>query len=102
MAWERWINSSTLIGRANLARALLLEGKATFPAPGLAASLHDAGATDPDSAVELLTTLLLAVTPPEEARRELVAVASQAQGDENRRTAQLVHAITLLPEFQLN
>ena len=72
-----WINSSTLIGRANLVRGLVIDGQADFT-NGLGSVLREAGAQDAASSVETLATLLLAVDPPDSVKRELIRVAPAA------------------------
>ena len=97
-----WINSSTLLGRANFVRRLLLAGETKF-AGGLASVADAAGATSPPQTVDWLLELLVAVPVPAGARDALVALAADPNGpsDRGRRIVELVHAIATLPEFHL-
>lgn len=101
-----WINSATLLGRANLVRQTLLAGETSFEAAGgsLSAAAERAGAKEPTEIVNWLCDLLLAVSPPAQAREVLVRLAGGADGgpaDHHARIAQTIHAISILPEFQL-
>ena len=88
--WEGgryWINRATLIGRSNLAAALLApsgayEGKLD---PAVVARKH--GYTGAKSAGEFLASLFLQAAPP--------------RGGPADRTRDLAHAIVTQPEFQL-
>ena len=98
-----WINSATLLGRANFVRRLLLAGETRFPPGGLAAQLESAGATTAEKTVDWLTELLVAVPVPPGARTALIELASAPHGpaERERRLRELVHAIATLPEFHL-
>ncbi len=65
-----WINSATLLGRANLVGQTLQAGETSFDKAGgsLAAVADRAGAATPEQTVDWLRDLLLAVAPPEETR----------------------------------
>jgi uncharacterized protein (DUF1800 family) len=93
-----WLNSSTLLGRANLVRRLVDDSKDRFAGGGLA-ELVEKHANKPEAAVDWLAELLLAKPIGEEARRMLVDVAKQAKGDARYRN--LVHALGTTAEFQL-
>ena len=80
---RHWIDSSTLLGRANLVRRLV-SGPQARPLEALLAGKL------PADAVDMLTELLLAVPPPAEVRAQLP-----------RPIPQLVAALGALPEFQL-
>ena len=98
-----WINSSTLLGRANFVRRLLLAGETTYPPGGLTAVLDAAGATTPEKSVDYLTELLVAVPLPKDARATLIefAAAPHNRAERERLLRELVHAIATQPEFQL-
>ena len=96
-----WINSSTLIGRANLVHGLLHEGKTRF-AKGSLTELVESHAIDgPDETVDWLCQLLLAVPPPNGTRDRLVQLLASPGGDQEQRIANVIHAMGTLPEFQL-
>jgi uncharacterized protein (DUF1800 family) len=93
-----WINSSTLIGRANLVRRLVADSQDRF-AGGSLAALVEKHAGSPDEAVDWLAGVLLAAPLMESSRQTLVDIARQ--GDKPQAYANLVTAIGTLPEFQL-
>lgn len=95
-----WINSSTLLGRANLARAFGLGGQVKFNAGSLAATAAKHGVTKPADAVNWMLDLIVPLDPPADVRDQLVAIAS-GPGDENQRLGKTLQAIGTLPEFNL-
>ena len=107
--WEggrTWINSATILGRANLVRQTLLADETNFDSAGgsLDAAAKRAGATEPKQVVDWLCELLLAVAPPADAREVLVRMAAGGDGaraDANARIRQTIQAMSVLPEFQL-
>ena len=97
-----WINSSTLLGRANLVRELVRSGESRFAADaGLSDVADRAGVETPDQVVDWLLELLVAVPVPQPAREPLVVLASERSSDRNQQVARVVQAIGALPEFQL-
>ena len=98
-----WINSSTLLGRANFVRRVLLARETSFEAGGLAPQIESAGATTPEKTLDWLLELLVAAPVPAEARAPLVklAAAPAAPSDRERRLRELLHAVCTLPEFHL-
>ena len=101
-----WINSSTLLGRANLVRQLLLASETRFGKASdadLAATADGAGATTPAKTVDWLMELFVSVPVAPGAREAIVQFAGDPDGpaDRSRRIAEVIHAITALPEFQL-
>lgn len=97
-----WINSSTLVGRANLVWAIASgDGrmKARFAPEKLAAL---AGADQPAAKAGRLVDLLLACPLPDAVQVQLVAIASDSNGGQRQRLARLIHAIGTLPEYQLD
>ncbi|MEX2188311.1 MAG: DUF1800 domain-containing protein [Pirellulales bacterium] len=93
-----WLNSSTLLGRANLARRLVEDSKDRF-ADGSLAALVEKHANSPEKAVDWLAGILLAKPLADESRKTLVEVA--ARGDRSDAYKNLVAAVGTLPEFQL-
>jgi hypothetical protein len=95
-----WINSSTLLARANLVWALVSDDsryKTRLRIDRLAAL---AGVDDPAQQVRRLVELLLSSALPDEVYVQLTAIAADAA--EPRLTlARVVQAIATLPEFQL-
>jgi uncharacterized protein (DUF1800 family) len=98
-----WINSSTLLGRANLVHRLVLEGVGRFgdDNKGLAAVAAKYGKTDAPALVDWLCELLVAVPVPPAARKTLIDLASSPAASDNARVGRVVHATSALPEFQL-
>ena len=98
-----WINSSTLLGRANFVRRLLTAGETEFRGGGVASGLAASRPDDPKALVDAAIDLLVAVSVPNEARQGLVELAARgANGDRERSAREVVHAISVLPEFQLS
>ena len=96
-----WINSSTLLGRANLIRRLLSGGKTRFSKQSIAEYLR---ANDVDSSRELidfLETSLFAVGIPDQARQRIVDLDSGSQRNAQQRVQDAIHMLCTLPEFQL-
>jgi uncharacterized protein (DUF1800 family) len=100
-----WINSSTLLGRANLVRQLMMEGPTRFFGGGtdLASIATRAGAETPEKTVDWLLELLVATPLPAAARGQLVQLLKDKNGpgDRGRRIAEVIHVIGTMPEFQL-
>ena len=105
--WEGgriWINSSTLLGRANLTRQILVDGETKFAGGKLDKLLAKYNVAGPADTVDWLLQLFVAVPVPGEVRRELVKVAGgngKVGADQSTRIADTIHTITTLPEFQL-
>jgi hypothetical protein len=97
-----WINSSTLLGRANLVHGLLTSEKTRFAGGTLGQLVDRHGVNQPGDLVAWLEQLLLAVPIPLGVRQQLVEVAAGSAGDQSQRAAAVVHAISALPEFQLS
>ena len=96
-----WINSSTLVGRANLVWAIV-SGDGRMKArimPEKLAAL--AGAHQPAAKATRLEELLLACPLPDAVGVQLASIASASDGGERQRLARLIHAIATLPEYQL-
>lgn len=96
-----WINSSTLVGRANLVWAIVSgDGrmKARFVPEKLAAL---AGTDQPAAKAARLAELLLACPLPDAVQVQLASIAAEYDGGERQRLARLIHAIATLPEYQL-
>jgi uncharacterized protein (DUF1800 family) len=97
-----WINSSTMIGRANLVHRLLYRGDTRLASGQHLSKLADrCGANSPEKVVDWLEQLLLAAAIPAAARQRLVAIAASKEQDRERALADTIHALATLPEFQL-
>jgi uncharacterized protein (DUF1800 family) len=97
-----WINSSTLVGRANLVCSIVSDDgrMKTRVAPEKLAAL--VGAEQPAAKAARLQDLLLAAPLPDAVRVQLASIASDGDGGERQRLARLIHAIATLPEYQLS
>jgi uncharacterized protein (DUF1800 family) len=97
-----WIDSSTLLGRANLVRRALDHSKTRFAGGGLHEFVrgHVPG-SDPAAEVDWFARRLLAVPLPDAVRGHLTAVAADERQDPERRLRNVVYAVCTLPEFQL-
>jgi hypothetical protein len=96
-----WINSSTLLGRANLIRRLLHGGKTRFGKQSIAEYLKG---NDLDSSTELinwLETTLFAVPIPAAAKQRIVDIDAGSNRGAQQRVRDVVHILCTLPEFQL-
>ena len=96
-----WINSSTLLGRANLIADILDNESTRFDGKSLTEYLLDQDVETTDQAIEYFEHCLLAVALNEEARAQLRESAASHSGDEERRMRSLLHAVTSLPVCQL-
>jgi uncharacterized protein (DUF1800 family) len=100
-----WINSSTLLGRANLVAHILSASETSFDRGGgsLEALADRAGAKSPEETVDWLLELLVAAPIPRESRQALLSLAGgkDTPDDRSARIANVIRAMGALPEFQL-
>ncbi|MAG94670.1 MAG: hypothetical protein CMJ48_13125 [Planctomycetaceae bacterium] len=96
-----WVNSSTLLGRANLVRGFVESGKNRFAGDALEQLADANGAGSAAEVVAWLTGLLLAVPVPAEVSQRLVTLADQP-GNRSRRIGEVIYTMSTLPEFQLS
>ncbi len=96
-----WINSSTLLGRANLVRDLVHGSNTKWRDGDLARWLSKNDMRDEKSAVEFILKVFVATEIPSAAKAKLVRLAKDQGIKTHSSVADLVHAISLLPEFQL-
>lgn len=96
-----WINSSTLLGRANLVRQLLGSEKTRFNGGSLDALTDQHQIKTPAELVDWLSQLLVAVPLAPAARERLVQLAKESDSDGRGRVGDVVYALSTLPEFQL-
>lgn len=96
-----WINSSTLLGRANFVRQLVQDSNTLFGGVTLEAYIDKLGWKTADQVVDGLSELLLALPLPKDVRSQLV---SQIDGGSEGRLTKLkktIHTLGSLPEFQM-
>jgi hypothetical protein len=99
---QEWINSASLLARANLAWGLASgsDGRLKRRLPLVeVARKHARG--DARRQTQWLVDLLISGPVPPEVQVQLAAVAGDRSGDEQARLARIVQAIATLPEFQL-
>jgi Protein of unknown function (DUF1800) len=96
-----WINSSTLLGRANLIRSLVESPETRFGGTSLEQSLERQAGTSPEAIVDYLAELLVAVPLAADVRAQLIATLQQGGSSRQERLRQTLHLMGSLPEFQL-
>jgi uncharacterized protein (DUF1800 family) len=96
-----WINTSTLLGRANLIGSMLHSDKTRFAGGDLASLTTQNNASQPEALLAWLERLLLAISLPTTARQSLLETASNSAGNKNDRIATVIHTLSALPVFQL-
>ncbi len=94
-----WINSATLLGRANFVRRLLNDENTRFGRGGLRELAQRFEAAQPEAFVDWLASLLIAIPLPASVRAELVELAKRGENETNYR--EVLYSLTTLPEFQL-
>jgi uncharacterized protein (DUF1800 family) len=95
-----WINSSTLVERANLVHDLLAGGKTRFDKRTVSEWADANDLTSTDDLIERLQTLLLAVDIPDAGRQRIAELVSKQRADSTW-VATTIEAVCTLPEFQL-
>ncbi|WP_442506430.1 DUF1800 domain-containing protein [Novipirellula sp. SH528] len=96
-----WINSSTLLGRANLVADILENDATRFDGKSLSEYLRGQDVRTTDQAIEHFEHCLLAVRLDDTTKAQLRDTAASHRGDEERRMRSLLHAMTSLPICQL-
>jgi uncharacterized protein (DUF1800 family) len=97
-----WINQATIIGRSNLATALLAGGNPYGDKLDPLAVAKKHGQTTPETVGRFFLDLFLQGDLPNDAARTLLSLASTGPEDLANRLRRLVHAIVTLPEYQLS
>ncbi|MEZ6056768.1 MAG: DUF1800 domain-containing protein [Planctomycetaceae bacterium] len=103
-AWDggrSWINSSTLLGRANLVKRLLNHKKSRFNGGSLSDLLSKHKANSPQLIVSWLVDTLFAVHPPQSVQHDVVALIETPEGDRETRLREAVRLLCTQPEFHL-
>ena len=96
-----WINSSTLLGRANLMADILGNDATRFDGKSLSQYLEGHKVHTTEEAIAHFEQCLLAVRLDETTRVQLRESADVHSGDVERRMRSLLHAMTSLPICQL-
>ncbi|MEO1523805.1 MAG: DUF1800 domain-containing protein [Planctomycetota bacterium] len=95
-----WINSSTLLGRANLIRQVLDSDKTRFARTTLDEYLESHDIKTTEQLVDWVEPLLFAV-PISPAAKQQVASLDSIGANRNRSLKDALHVLCSLPEFQL-
>ncbi len=96
-----WINSSTLLGRANLIRDVLINENSRFGGGDLSELLVAHQISSPAGLVDWLEKTFLAVPLPDVVRSQLCDVAGRPDSEPNERFIRLIQAMSTLPEFHI-
>ncbi|MFG0333509.1 MAG: DUF1800 family protein [Maioricimonas sp. JB049] len=96
-----WINSSTLLGRANLIRSVLESDRTRFAGGTLDELLEREDLQRPDELVDWWGELLFAVPVPDAVRERVTGVLQSNDGDRENRLRNALTLLCTLPEFQL-
>ena len=96
-----WINSSTLLGRANLVRTMVENPQTHYGETTLDEYLDRYNLKSGDATVAFLDELLLAVPLSGDVRTQLVQRLDAGGASRPRELKQLLHVLGSLPEFQL-
>jgi uncharacterized protein (DUF1800 family) len=102
--WEggrRWIDSASILGRANLVQELVRGKDTRFAGTTLHNYLGDDISRDPAKLVKRIVELLCAVEVPQFAMQGLLRVAESQADDAERRVTDVITALSALPEFHL-
>ncbi|MDB4786885.1 MAG: DUF1800 domain-containing protein [Planctomycetaceae bacterium] len=96
-----WVNSSTLLARANLVQDLLDREETRFAGGGMTDLCDKHELHRPTEIVDWLQTMLLADELSPEVRSGLVRELESGTDPRERRLRQVVYLMCTLPEFQL-
>ena len=96
-----WINSSTMLARANLVRRMLDRKQTRFAGAGLADYCDRYQLKNPAQIVDWLQQMLLAVEMPRDVRRSIERKIEAGKQDREQRLRDALHMICTLPEYQL-
>ena len=102
--WEGgryWINSSTLVGRSNLALAMLSGAKPYGNKLDPLAVAGEHGHTTPEAAARFLLDLFLQGDVEAGVADALLETAAAPDGDTSQQVRRLAHGVVTLPEFHL-
>jgi hypothetical protein len=96
-----WINSSTLLGRTNLMRAIVESPESRFAGGSLDQSLARHNLASNAATVDFLAELLVAVPLDADVRQQLAQSLDQPGVSRPQAVKQTIHLLGSLPEFQL-
>ncbi len=96
-----WINSSTLVGRANLVYDVLHDENTRFAGEDLAGYLREQDLDTGEALIDRFETLLLATPWSSAVRASLIELADSGSLRDKEHANRVVHALAATPEFQL-
>jgi len=102
--WEGgryWINNAMLIGRSNLALALIAGSKPYDDKLDPLAVAGKHGHSSPEAAARFLLDLFLQGDLEAGVAEELMKIVSSSEGNPSQRVRRFAHAVITLPEFHL-
>jgi uncharacterized protein (DUF1800 family) len=97
-----WINSATLLGRANLVKQILDDGSTRFAGGSLVDYFDKQGWKQPAEVVDRLADLLVAPEVSAELRGQLIGLLEKPGVTRSQSLRQVIHTLGATPEFQLN
>ena len=97
-----WINSATLLGRANLIKQVLDDGNTRYSGGSLADYFDKQGWKAPGETVDRLAELLVATQLSAELRGQLIAILEKGGANRGPALRQVIHTLGATPEFQLS
>ncbi len=95
-----WINSSTLLGRANMLQSIVFDEKTRFAGEKLTDYLAQVKVFDVRQAVAFFCRQMMA-PPVSDAKQMQVVELAQASGDREMQMRRALHGVCVLPEFQI-
>ena len=96
-----WVNSSTLLGRANLIRRLVDGGKTRFDKKPLGEYLRSQNIESVGDLIDWFEAGLFAVPIPADTKQRLAQLSESSKSDFADLSGDAVHILCTLPEFQL-
>jgi uncharacterized protein (DUF1800 family) len=96
-----WINSSTLLGRANLIRQIIDHETTRFAGTSLKELINAHSLKSPAEIVRWFSDLLLAIPPAPSVENQLVELMGATAQPSEETLREVLHALCTLPEFQL-
>lgn len=96
-----WINSSTLLGRANLVKAIVDSPETRFGGGSLDDWIQRQGPATSEATIDFLAELLVATPLVAEVRTQLVELLDRRDTPRPKSLRQMLHVLGSLPEFQL-
>lgn len=96
-----WINSSTLLGRANLVHRVLKSEKTQFGGTTLTEFTNAQGLTTLAAVADRVIEQMFAIPIGDDIRDEIIRASSEQFSQREEQLRSLIHTFTSLPQFQL-